>query len=67
MHAIDSGDFLEGLAEHGIQLPVRRAGIDTYRQPVLYLHQGCLVCRAEGFAALTRVKVKQGSREIVAY
>lgn len=67
MHAIDSGDFLEGLAtEHGIQLPVRRAGIDTYRQPVLYLHQGCLVCRAEGFAALTRVKVKQGSREIVA-
>ena len=52
--------------EPGIRLPVRRAGIDTYRQPVLYLHQGCLVCRAEGFAALTRVRVKCGDREIVA-
>ncbi len=45
---------------------LRRAGIDTYRQPVLYLHQNCLVCRAEGFAALTRVKVKCDGREIVA-
>lgn len=52
--------------EPGTRLPVRRAGIDTYRQPVLYLHQGCLVCRAEGFAALTRVRVKCGDREIVA-
>jgi thymidine phosphorylase len=48
------------------RLPVRRAGIDTYRQPVLFLHQGCLVCRAEGFAALARVKVTVGKREIVA-
>lgn len=52
--------------EPAVQLPLRRAGIDTYRQPVLYLHQGCLVCRAEGFAALTRVRVTCGSREIVA-
>ncbi|QSX77775.1 thymidine phosphorylase family protein [Agrilutibacter solisilvae] len=51
--------------EH-IRLPLRRAGIDTYRQPVLYLREGCLVCRAEGFAALTRVKVTCGGREIVA-
>lgn len=49
-----------------IRLPLRRAGIDTYRQPVLYLHEGCLVCRAEGFAALARVKVQSGGREIVA-
>lgn len=48
-----------------IRLPVRRAGIDTYRQPVLYLRQGCLVCRAEGFAALARVKVKCRDREVV--
>lgn len=50
----------------GILLPVRCAGIDTYRQPVLFLHEGCLVCRAEGFTALARVKVKCRGREIVA-
>jgi thymidine phosphorylase len=49
-----------------IRLPVRRAGIDTYRQPVLFLRQGCLVCRAEGFVALARVKVKCDGREVVA-
>jgi thymidine phosphorylase len=50
----------------GIRLPVRRAGIDTYRQPVLFLREGCLVCRAEGFAALARVRVKSRDREIIA-
>lgn len=63
MHAIDP---IHDTVERGIRLPVRRAGIDTYRQPVLYLHRGCLVCRAEGFAALTRIRVKCGDREIIA-
>lgn len=48
------------------RLPLRRAGIDTYRQPVLYLREGCVVCRAEGFTALTRVKVRCDGREVVA-
>lgn len=66
MHAIRSADGLDTpVTKSGIRLPVRRAGIDTYRQPVLFLHQGCLVCRAEGFAALARVKVRCGNREIV--
>ena len=47
------------------RLPIRQAGIDTYGQAVLYLHTSCVVCRAEGFAALTRVKVRCGQREIV--
>lgn len=47
------------------RLPLKRAGIDTYRQPVLFLHEGCLVCQAEGFAAMARVKVTCGAREIV--
>lgn len=66
MHAIDRDELQKSPATGRIRLPVRRAGIDTYRQPVLYLHRCCLVCRAEGFAALTRVRVKQGSREIIA-
>lgn len=63
-HAVDATS--EPVDASSIRLPVRRAGIDTYRQPVLFLRQGCLVCRAEGFAALARVKVKCGAREIVA-
>lgn len=67
MRAADPFDAHGNLIDaSSIRLPVRRAGIDTYRQPVLFLRQGCLVCRAEGFAALARVKVKCGDREIVA-
>ena len=40
-----------------IELHVVRAGIDTYQHPVVYMHRDCHVCRAEGFAALTRVSV----------
>lgn len=51
-------------------LPTRlrlvRAGIDTYQQPVVYLHRESPVCRAEGFTALTRVLVRSDSREVVA-
>ena len=43
-----------------------RAGIDTYQQPVVYMHRDCPVCRAEGFTALTRVLVRCGGRELVA-
>lgn len=43
-----------------------RAGIDTYQQPVVYMHRDCLVCRSEGFTALTRVLVRVGDRELVA-
>ena len=48
------------------RLRMVRAGIDTYQQPVVYMHRDCGVCRAEGFAALTRVLVRSGDRELVA-
>jgi thymidine phosphorylase len=48
------------------RLRLVRAGIDTYQQPVVYMHRDCDVCRAEGFAALTRVLVRSGQRELVA-
>lgn len=48
------------------RLVVRRAGIDTYQQPVIYMHRDCAVCRSEGFAALTRVQVQVGHRSVVA-
>lgn len=66
MHAIDPRPVAASPWEAPVRLPVRRAGIDTYRQPVLYLHRDCPVCRAEGFAALTRVRIGSGGRDTVA-
>ncbi|WP_420402423.1 thymidine phosphorylase family protein [Nisaea sp.] len=42
------------------------AGIDTYRQPVVYMTEDCHICRAEGFAAQTRIRIDLGTRWIVA-
>jgi thymidine phosphorylase len=55
-------------AVNGVRHRLRlvRAGIDTYQQPVVYLHRDCPVCRAEGFTALARVCVSSGGRELVA-
>jgi thymidine phosphorylase len=47
-------------------LRLTRAGIDTYQQPIVYMHRDCHVCRAEGFSALTRVQVRCGGRQLVA-
>ena len=47
------------------RLRLMRAGIDTYQQPVVYMHRDCAVCRAEGFTALTRVLIRSGEREQV--
>ena len=48
------------------RLRVTRAGIDTYQQPVVYMHRDCEVCRSEGFAAMTRVRLDVGPRTLVA-
>ena len=48
------------------RLRVARAGIDTYQQPVVYMHRDCPVCRSEGFAALTRVQMQVGTRQVIA-
>jgi len=47
-------------------LRVRRLGIDTYREPVVYLRADCHVCRSEGFQAQERVLVRASARTIVA-
>ncbi|MFC5499390.1 thymidine phosphorylase family protein [Caenimonas terrae] len=48
------------------QLRLRRLGIDTYQEPVLYMHRDCHVCRSEGFEAQSRVELSLGGRTIVA-
>ncbi len=45
-------------------LQVRRLGIDTYRENVAYLHRECELYRAEGFQALSKVKICVDGRRI---
>lgn len=54
------------MTAHSDMLPLSRAGIDTYRQPVVYMHEDCHICRAEGFAALTRIQIELGDRGVIA-
>ncbi len=47
-------------------LKLRRLGIDTYRENVAYLHRDCEVYKAEGFQALSKVKVCADGERILA-
>jgi thymidine phosphorylase len=47
-------------------LRVRRIGIDTYQEPVVYMRVDCPVCRSEGFASQSRVRVATEAGAIVA-
>lgn len=47
-------------------LRLRRLGIDTYQEPVLYMHRDCPVCHSEGFEAQSRVELTVGGRTVVA-
>ncbi|MDT8283054.1 MAG: thymidine phosphorylase family protein [Gammaproteobacteria bacterium] len=48
------------------KLKLRRLGIDTYRENVVYLHRECEVYRAEGFQALAKVKICSDGKYILA-
>jgi len=48
------------------KLKLVRLGIDTYRENVAYLHRDCEIYRAEGFQALSKVKVCADNRRILA-
>jgi thymidine phosphorylase len=47
-------------------LHVRRLGIDTYRENVAYMNRECEVYRAEGFQALSKVKICVNGKRILA-
>lgn len=48
------------------RLRLRRMGIDTYQEPVLYTHRDCPVCHSEGFEAQSRVELNLEGRSVVA-
>ena len=47
-------------------LRLRRMGIDTYQEPVLYMHRDCHVCHSEGFEAQSRVELRLNGTTIIA-
>lgn len=47
-------------------LTLRRLGIDTLQEAVVYLRADSHVCRAEGFASQSRVRVRVGERSVIA-
>lgn len=57
-HGTDSG------AANGLR--IRRLGIDTYQEPVVYMRSDCHICKSEGFEAQSRIEVWRGDRHIIA-
>lgn len=51
---------------HRASLAVRRMGIETQQEYVVYMHRDCHVCRSEGFEAQTRVLISLNGRSIIA-
>ncbi|MEJ2180288.1 MAG: thymidine phosphorylase family protein [Gammaproteobacteria bacterium] len=47
-------------------LALRQVAIDTYRENVAYMHRECEVYRAEGFQALSKIKVLANGQQIFA-
>ncbi|MEH6448602.1 MAG: thymidine phosphorylase family protein [Oleispira sp.] len=47
-------------------LYLTKIGIDTYQHAVVFMRKDCHVCRAEGFNAMTRVKVCSEKKSITA-
>ena len=47
-------------------LHMRRLGIDTYQEMVVYMRSDCHICKSEGFEAQSRVEVRRGDRHIIA-
>ena len=54
------------LTHNGSRLRLRRLGIDTHQEAVLYMRKDCHVCRSEGFSAQARIQVSLGGRVIIA-
>lgn len=48
------------------RLRARRIGLDTQAEAVVLMRKDCPVCRAEGFAARTRVRIVHGDRSVIA-
>ncbi len=51
---------------HHRSLKLRRIGIDTHQEAVVYMRADCPICRSEGFQAQARVLIKTQRQKIIA-
>lgn len=52
------------IGKHALRL--KRLGIDTYKEAIIYLREKCHICRSEGIEAPARVHVTLKNRSIIA-
>lgn len=48
------------------RLTLRRLGIDTYREHIIYMRADCHVCQSEGFAVRSRIRVSVNGKSLLA-
>lgn len=48
------------------RLTLRRLGIDTYREHIIYMRADCHVCQSEGFAVRSRIRVSANGQSLLA-
>ncbi|MBC5772721.1 thymidine phosphorylase family protein [Pontibacter sp. KCTC 32443] len=54
------------IQDNGNILKLRKLGIDTHTENIIFLRADSQVCRSEGFTANTRVSVNSGNHSIIA-
>ncbi len=47
-------------------LSLKYLGINTYKDPIIYMREDCHICKSEGFYAQVRVRVALNKRSIIA-
>lgn len=52
--------------ENHSTLSLRYLGINTYKEPIIYMRDDCHICKSEGFEAQARVRVTLNNRSIIA-
>ncbi len=54
------------MKERSPSLRIRRVGIDTYRENIVYMPAGCEIGKSQGFRALSKLEVHHGKKNILA-
>ena len=64
MQAAPAAQEIHATQRHTLRL--RRLGIDTQQDHIVYMRPDCHVCRAEGFSSQARIRVELNGNAIVA-
>lgn len=60
----ESPDKHEPSPAHGLK--IKRIGIDTHQELIIFINKDNIVAKSEGFASMSRVKVSTGKNSIIA-